>query len=333
MSNGNNAALALALGAGAGFGLWYLLRDDEDGKTTETPPTAPATAPSPASAAGSTGAPAAIPTPCSLRLDAKGLTADGVTIDIPTAVTMCQAAGRADLVLADDAPSTAYADLAGAFSAVGILIGKRRNARARRARRPRHRRQAAPRVDLPAFATTVRALADQIDEAPTAAGLARGRFGRKVFIAAIRRALRRTEYASLPRDVVDRLLVDANREGLLELARADLAAVMDPAEVRDSEIRHMMTSWHFVVAERTESRNATTYHHFTLRSYPEGKGGGAQVRRFHAQPATSWKDAYYRLIAAGLVDAQTAGRTHEPGGWMLSVDPADYRADDAEPLP
>jgi hypothetical protein len=329
MSNGN-AALTLALGAGAGLGLWYLLREHDEKE--ETGP-----------AAGDPAQGAQATPPCALRLDAKGLTLDGAPIDIPTAVSKCQAAGRADLVLADDAPSAIAADLGAAFNAAGILIGLRRNARARRPKRPR--RQAAPRTELGAFAATVRALADQIDEAPTAEGLARGRFGRKVFIAAIRRALRSTEYASLSRAAVDRLLVDANREGLLELARADLPAVMDPAEVRDSEIQHLMSTWHFVVAplgERSrdlrtqrarDDRHAPAYDHFTLRIYPEGTKGGAQLRYFDADPATSWKDAYYRLIAAGIVDARRAGRTREPGGWMLSVDPADYRADRAEALP
>jgi hypothetical protein len=121
MSNDNNTALTVALGAGAGLGLWYLLRDDEttdDGGATEAAPAPP-------------------PPPCSLRLDAKGLTADGTPIDIPAAVTKCQAAGRADLVIADDAPSTVSADLAAAFNAAGILVNQRRNGRAprRRARR------------------------------------------------------------------------------------------------------------------------------------------------------------------------------------------------------
>jgi len=343
MSNGN-AALALALGAGAGFGLWYLLRDDDEKPAPASDARKEGTSTEAGSSASAASGTTAQPAPCSLRLDAKGLTADGVAVDIPTAVTRCQAAGRADLVLADDAPSTVAGDLAAAFKAAGILINQRRNARARPGKR-RGRRQVAARPDLPAFAKTVRALAEQIDEDPTGDGLARGRFGRKVFIAAIRRALRQTEFASLPREVVDRLLVDANREGLLELARVDLMMAMDPAEIRDSEINHTISTWHFVVAPRADSRrgsrkerarderNATTHHHFTLRMYPDGTAGGAQVRHFHAAPATSWKDAYYRLIAAGIVDARRAGRTREPGGWMLSVDPADSRATAAEALP
>jgi len=116
MSNDNNTALTVALGAGAGVGLWYLLRDDEtseDGAATET-------------------APAPQLPPCSLRLDASGLTSDGAAIDVPAAVAKCQAAGRADLVLADDAPSTVAAELSAAFGTAGILINQRRNAGAPR---------------------------------------------------------------------------------------------------------------------------------------------------------------------------------------------------------
>ena len=122
MSN-DNTALSLALGAGVGLGAWYFLRDDEKevSATTET-----------------TGATA--PTPCSLRLDAQGLTSDGAPIDIPTAVAKCQAAGRADLVIGDDAPSSVSADLAAAFKSGGILVNQRRNARSRRGARRRQAR-------------------------------------------------------------------------------------------------------------------------------------------------------------------------------------------------
>lgn len=121
MSNDSHAAIALALGAGTGLGLWYLLRDDA----------LPASAP-PEAATSASAAP-----PCALRLDAKGLTADGAVIDVPTAIATCKAAGKADLVLADDAPSAAYADLSAAFGAAGILIQQRRNAR-RQTRPPRY---------------------------------------------------------------------------------------------------------------------------------------------------------------------------------------------------
>lgn len=84
MSN-DHTALVLALGAGAGLGLWALLRDD-DAKPSGAPASAPPS---------TTSALAGLPRPCSLRLDAKGLTADGAAIDVPTAVETCRAAGRA----------------------------------------------------------------------------------------------------------------------------------------------------------------------------------------------------------------------------------------------
>lgn len=127
MSN-DNTALALALGAGTGLGLWYLLRAEKHNEQEAT--------------ASEPGATASAGTTCSLRLDAKGLTSDGAPIDVPGAVAKCNAAGRADLVIADDAPSSASADLTTALGAAGILVNERRNAR-----RPRGatRRQARPR--------------------------------------------------------------------------------------------------------------------------------------------------------------------------------------------
>jgi len=376
MSN-DNTALALALGAGAGLGLWYVLRDEKEAKAPATPTT---------SAPASTTPPTATPptAPCSLRLDAQGLTSDGATIDIAAAVAKCQAAGRADLVIADDAPSAASSDLATALGTAGILINQRRNGR-RNARRPgrraprapytregrtilrdgapvlhlervdrgdqhyaitpheadqlaqrvvdllngRGRRQASG-VDLPRFAATVRTIADGIDEDPTPDGLARGRFARKVFIAAIRRALVRTEYAGLSRAAIDRALVDANREGLLELSRADLVAVMDPAEVRDSEIQHMMSIWHFVVAERPDARNAGTHRVFLFRTLP--KNGNSRTRWYEANPPTTWEDAKRRIVAAGLLDE----RILLPTEWQLVTDlPPQIRvpADRLRPLP
>jgi len=333
MSNGNTA-LALALGAGGGLALWYVLRDDDKKKPAAAPTVAPGSI-APAATSATAPAPAVATTPagpCALRLAAAGLTADGQPIDIAGAVARCKAAGRADVFIADDAPGTVYMELTTALAAAGVVVTPRRNGAAPRA--ARRRRQGARRVDLARFARTVVDLAEQIDADPTPEGLARGRFGtRKVFIAAIRRALHGTKYGTLSRAAVDELLVAANREGLLDLARADLPSVMDPAEVGDSEIRHLMSTWHFVVSERPDARNSTAYHHFTLRAYPEGRKAGATLRWFHAEPAITWAGARDRLIAAGIADAETAGRTHLPGGWMLSVDPKDYRDERAEALP
>lgn len=294
MSN-SNAALALALGAGGGFLLSHLLRDDDEDTPTASP-AAPALTPPPG--------------PCSLRLDAAGLTADGERVDPETAVARCLAAGRAELFATSDAPGAVYADLMTVLTQAGVSVSARRNGAA--PRRPRQRRQATGAVDLAAFARTVLALAQQIDADPTVEGHARGRFGRKVFLAAVRCALAGSEYARLSRATVDRLLIDAHREGLVELARADLVAAMDPAEVRDSEVRHLEASYHFVVAERAEGRNAATYRRFALRTYPDGR-----MRWYRADSPTTWEDAKRRLVAAGVLD----DRVSLPTDWVLTGDP------------
>lgn len=365
MSEGN-AALALALGAGAGLGLWYLLHDDErNDHDKTTPPETPAD-PAPA---GTISSPVpATPGPaCALRLDAAGLTADGLLVDVPSAVDRCKSARAAELVLADDAPTEVYVRLAAALQEAGITLrlsprrNRRRNGRGRRYSRQgrtilrdgepvlyldrvdlgdqrfattpheadrlaqrvvdllngsgRARRQAAPSTDLTTFAATVHALARPIEENPTPDGRARGRFGRKVFLAAIRRALRDTDYARLAPEMIDRLLIDAHRAGLIELARADLVAAMDPAEVRASEIRHLEATYHFVVAERTDPRNATTHRIFVFRTAP--KNGNSRTRFYEADPPTTWEDAKRRLVAAGLLDVRILLASE----WVLAADP------------
>jgi hypothetical protein len=92
-------------------------------------------------------------TTCSLRLDGDGLTVDGRASDIDAAIESCRAAARTALVLADDAPSSAYAALVAAFERAGIPIA---HAARRNARRPRGRRQAAPRYALEGGRTILR---------------------------------------------------------------------------------------------------------------------------------------------------------------------------------
>jgi hypothetical protein len=115
----DNDLLAVGLGGAAGLGLWYVLSDREAKAKAETN----------VDAAGATAQPTTAATACALRLDAKGLTADGVRVDVTTAVSQCKATGRADLVVASDAPSTAYADLAAAFQSAGIQVSEHRNRR------------------------------------------------------------------------------------------------------------------------------------------------------------------------------------------------------------
>jgi hypothetical protein len=82
------------------------------------------------------------------------------------------------------------------------------------------------------------------------------------------------------------------------------------------------------------ARNAAdTRTDFTLIVYAQGHTAGATSRWFRAETPITWIEARARLIAAGVIEARLAGRTHEPGGWMLSIDPAQFYATKAEPLP
>lgn len=135
MSNGNSA-LALALGAGAGLGLWYLLRDDDEKKTEKkdaAPPSAAPTTTTPTTTTTSgstapTSSPSVMTAPppaagtCTLRLDAIGLTADGVPIDIPGAVARCKPTGKVDLTFTPAGPAQVYMDLTAALSKAGIKV-------------------------------------------------------------------------------------------------------------------------------------------------------------------------------------------------------------------
>jgi hypothetical protein len=92
--------------------------------------------------------------------------------------------------------------------------------------------------DLAEFARVVQAAADREQD---------GRFGsRKVFIAAAWRRLREAAAADMDLDTFKRHLVDANRADLLALHRADLVPLMDPAEVRASEITYGNATFHFI---------------------------------------------------------------------------------------
>jgi hypothetical protein len=79
-----------------------------------------------------------------------------------------------------------------------------------------------------------------------------GRYGREnVFVSALWQRLagdRRIPALSL--DGFKRWLLDANREQLLDLARADLVDAMDPRLVEESEIEDLGMTFHFVVDRR-----------------------------------------------------------------------------------
>lgn len=61
------------------------------------------------------------------------------------------------------------------------------------------------------------------------------RFGRKVFISALE-----------PSKTTKQLLVEAHREGLLELSRADLTPAFDRGLVEASETAYLNATFHFV---------------------------------------------------------------------------------------
>lgn len=74
--------------------------------------------------------------------------------------------------------------------------------------------------------------------------------GRKVFISAVWDELRRSgRWSTLSIPDFKRRLLDAQRAGSLELARADLVAAMDPRLVADSETLADGASFHFIVRE------------------------------------------------------------------------------------
>lgn len=81
----------------------------------------------------------------------------------------------------------------------------------------------------------------------------RGVFGeRKIFISAVWDELRRTgRWSTLSLADFKRRLLDTQREGSLELARADLVAAMDPHLVAESETLADGASFHFIVREDT----------------------------------------------------------------------------------
>lgn len=80
-------------------------------------------------------------------------------------------------------------------------------------------------------------------------------------------------------------------------------------------------------------RNVERWANYTVRIYPQGSKGPAQLRWFRARTPIPWSEARLRLERAGVMDPWLAGKTSEPGGWMMSVDPKDFRADRAEPMP
>jgi hypothetical protein len=90
----------------------------------------------------------------------------------------------------------------------------------------------------------LRTFAERVKEAAKASTT--GHFGEdKVFISHVWRVLQDQVQGLDERAFKDRL-VEANRERLLSLSRADLVEAMDPKDVADSETRYLGASFHFI---------------------------------------------------------------------------------------
>jgi hypothetical protein len=79
-----------------------------------------------------------------------------------------------------------------------------------------------------------------------------GRYGdHKVFISHVWNRFCREHFGQrMTRDEFNRRLVEANREELLTLSRADLVSAMAPEDVQQSEIRLPHSSFHFIRTDR-----------------------------------------------------------------------------------
>jgi ActR/RegA family two-component response regulator len=111
-------------------------------------------------------------------------------------------------------------------------------------------------IDLPTLAQAVLGVMADIQPDPDANDRARERFGdEKVFIAAIWRRLQHDpRFAGMSVARFKQLLVDAQRERHLNLARADLVAAMNHQEVMASEINSLGSTFHFVIDPTADAR-------------------------------------------------------------------------------
>jgi hypothetical protein len=188
--------------------------------------------------------PRGIPAAVRKRLLATVLESDGANWERELALLAARAAlvPRADLVALRDGVVKTW--LGGrnwtqAREAIDVLAGLGREERRVTVTAPSPPAPASVE-DLDSFARRVRA---------AAASARTGLFGdRKVFISALFREL--GDAAGVPTlDAFKKLLVEANRQGLLHLHRADLVQEMDPAEVSASATQHLDATFHFVERE------------------------------------------------------------------------------------
>lgn len=108
------------------------------------------------------------------------------------------------------------------------------------------------------FATAVNTAASRVEEGPDTTG------PRKVFISRVYQDLRSDPaWAGLSRDDFNQRLLDARREGLVELARSDLKWAANPENLTASEIvqdlgHGITSSVHYVLRERFKKPRAVT---------------------------------------------------------------------------
>lgn len=112
------------------------------------------------------------------------------------------------------------------------------------------------------LAPSAEALLAMVREAIPAVG-ADGRYGPdKIFVSALWQQI--SHDARMLDYTLDRFkhwLVTANRDRLLDLARADLVGAMDPRQVAESEIEDVGATFHFVLDRRVRSLDANRRSH------------------------------------------------------------------------
>ncbi len=273
-----------AVGLGSGLALWHLA------KSRSAPSAWPASSSSPSPAPTIPNPP--IPRNCVVRIDPTGITADGVRVDVSEAVRRCEAAGRAALTVAPNAPASTCAALMTALEA-------------RKAETVRNGIRGASESDAKDFFTLIT-------------------YPRGIKDKSTHRYFRAESPIAWP-EARDRLAA----AGLLELALAgrtrEPGGWMLSVASRDFRAHHAEP-----LPGRT--RNSIASEIFTLAVYPEGVGGPKRVRWFQASAPIMWDDARDRLAAAGWLDLD-ANKPLDRGYWILVTSPNAFQESRAEPMP
>ncbi len=272
-----------AVGLGSGLALWYVTKD------LKPPAASVASSNSP-----SVATPASPPAPrnCVVRIDAMGIVVDGARVDVTEAVRRCEAAGRASVTVAPNAPAATYAALMTALGPANVPSV--RNAGGH-----------APEADAKDVFTLITYPHGSKDTSTR-------RYFRAESPIAWTEARDRLAAAGL----LDRALAGRTREPggwMLSIASRDFRA-------------------HQAEPLPGRARNSIVSEIFTLAVYPEGVGGPKRVRWFQAGAPIRWDDARDRLAAAGLLDLD-ANKPMDPGYWILVTSPNAFQESRAEPMP